>query len=45
MSPSALAAIHKGRNGAGKGAGSHCEVSCFKVVWDQVQGGDLGRSE
>ena len=39
--PSAPAASPKGRSGAGKGAGSCCQVSCFKVVQDRVWGGDL----
>ena len=33
----------KGEGEQEKGAGSCCEASCFKVVWDWVWGGNLGK--
>ena len=41
---SAPATSPNGRSGAEKGVGSCGEVFYFKVVQDQVQGGDLGSS-
>ena len=40
--PSVPATSLKGMSGAGEGAGSCGEVSCFKVL--RVRRGDLGRS-
>ena len=39
--PSAPAASRKREVGAGEGAGSCGEVSCFNVVKDRLPGGDL----
>ena len=39
---SAPATSHKGRSEAGKGAGSCCEVSCFKVVRTRYREGIQG---